>query len=223
VLTSADDVVYERSWWTRRVLSGKLAQCGIDKICAQRCVSVTEDGVQLQSGKTIPADLVVWATGAAPSPLLQSLRVPLSESGWIKVRWIEREIDLNLQVRDTLQSVAFSNVFAVGDCCSIEGHPDIAKAGVYSVREGPILANNILALLRGETLLRYTPQGFFLALYCTGDGSAVSSYLGTSLSGEWVWRWKDSIDRAFMERFDVDKLGPVTSRLFVQQQEQPPQ
>ena len=112
-----------------------------------------------------------------------------------------------------MQSVGFKNVFAAGDCCSVDGHPGIEKAGVYSVREGPIVAANILALLKHEALTTYSPQSFFLALYSTGDGSAISSYLGTAFSGEWVWSWKDGIDRAFMARFNADRLGPSKSFL----------
>lgn len=42
-------------------------------------------------------------------------------------------------------------IFAAGDCASIVGHPYVTKAGVYAVREGPVIARNIMELLKKNT------------------------------------------------------------------------
>jgi selenide,water dikinase len=55
--------------------------------------------------------------------------------------------------------------------------------------------------LRGEPLVEYRPQHRALALISTGDRYAVASYGSLAFGGAWVWRWKDYIDTAFMQRY----------------------
>ena len=45
-----------------------------------------------------------------------------------------------------------------------------------------------------------------MALMMTGDGSAISSWKGTSATGKLIWAMKDRIDRKFMDLFNVNKL-----------------
>lgn len=100
----------------------------------------------------------------------------------------------------------------------------LPKAGVYAVRQGPIVAENLLrlcnALLFADRsfsssaeapavpLVPYVPQTTFLALLNTCDGEAISSWYQTSAVGRWVMRLKDYIDRKFMDRFNASLLGP---------------
>lgn len=81
-----------------------------------------------------------------------------------------------------------------------EGFPP--KAGVYAVREGPIIAQNVAAMINGEPLTEYVPQRGFLSLMMTGDGSAFGSKFGLTFVGKWVWDMKDFIDVGFMKLFD---------------------
>ena len=108
------------------------------------------------------------------------------------------------KVNDFLQSTSHPNVFAGGDCITMEsygkGFPP--KAGVYAVREGPFIAKNINAYIRGEPLHQYVPQKGFLALLMTGDGISLGTKYGIAFSGKWVWELKDYIDSSFMKLFD---------------------
>ena len=61
-----------------------------------------------------------------------------------------------LLTRPTLQLTGDDRVFAVGDTGTISGHTT-PKAGVYAVRQGPYLWENLERLLRGESLLEYQP------------------------------------------------------------------
>jgi hypothetical protein len=49
-----------------------------------------------------------------------------------------------------------------------------------------------------------------LALLSTADGSAIASWGRWSVRGRWVRRWKDHIDRRFLQRFAVGKRGGAT-------------
>ncbi len=150
-------------------------------------VRVTPEGVWLNNGELIEADLVIWATGATAPPVLSQLQLPVDQRGFIATD-------------ATLRSTSGAAVFAVGDSGTIISGK-LAKAGVYAVRQGPILWENIQKLLTGKTLEEFRPQKSFLKLLNTGDGSAIGEYKGFSFSGRWVMKWKDRIDRKFMRMY----------------------
>ena len=120
-----------------------------------------------------------------------------------------------------MQTIFHEDIFAGGDCCTIEGLSDNKdpppKAGVYAVRAGPILIENISKLLECYALSAsgkdpkykmksYDPQNDFLKLIVCGDGSALGFRFGYPFYGNWVWHLKDYIDSKFMNMFDVSKL-----------------
>jgi selenide,water dikinase len=135
-------------------------------------------------------DLLIWATGAAPQAFLASSPLPLDDAGFVRVR-------------PTLQVVGHADLFAAGDCASLEDSPWVRKAGVFAVREGPVLDANLRARLCDDPLRRYKPQRDFLMLLNLGGGEALGAKWGLALEGRWVWRLKDRIDRRFMRRFQV--------------------
>lgn len=162
---------------------------GIELRCGALATRV-EPGALWLGDERIEADLVVWATGAAPHPWLAASPLPVDAQGF-------------LRVRPTLQVVGCDDLFAAGDCASLEGAARVPKAGVYAVREGPILDANLRARLRGGSLRPYRPQLDFLALLNLGDGRALGAKWGIAASGRAVWRLKDRIDRGFLRRFQV--------------------
>ena len=127
---------------------------------------------------------------------------------------------------DYLQSVSHSNVFAAGDCATMVNHPR-PKSGVYAVRAGPPLAANLRRALDSEipgptrvpsavpslapslvsSLVPYKPQHNSLYLISLGNKSAIGSWNGLSWEGDWVWRWKNRIDRRFIAKY-VNKTPP---------------
>ncbi len=162
---------------------------GVEVLTGARVARVGARETVCADGRRIPADLVILAAGAAPPPVLENTTLPKDSRGF-------------LLTRDTLQSTGSENVFAVGDSGTPEGAA-IPKAGVYAVRQGPVLWNNIGALVRGEPLSPYEPQHDFLRLLNTGDGKALMDYKGWSAHARWCWRFKDYLDSRFMDRFRV--------------------
>ncbi len=130
---------------------------------------------------------IFWATAASSQSWLADTGLQLDEAGFI-------------EVEDTLQSTSHSNVFAVGDIAHVTKYPR-PKAGVYAVRQGPPLTENLRRLLLGGRTRSFKPQSKFLSLISTGDKSAIAHRNGFRVKGEWVWKWKNWIDQRFMKRF----------------------
>ena len=162
---------------------------------------VTSSHVRLESGESIAYTHCIWAAGAAAHSLagtLQRRGLAVSDRGWIRVN-------------ANLQSISHSNVFAAGDCCTFEGpsdgRPPPPKAGVYAVRAGPVLSENLPSFLQSkEHLELYNPQDDFLKLFSFGDGTAIGFRFGIPLQGKWVFEMKDSIDQMFMDLFKEENL-----------------
>ena len=164
-----------------------LGERGVDVRTGHEVVAVTADRVVPRDGAPVPADIVLWVTGAAAPQWPREAGLAVDAGGFIRVD-------------DHLQSVSHPGVFAAGDVAALpEPRP---KSGVFAVREGPVLARNLRRAATGRPLARYRPQRRFLGLISTGDRYAVASRGRWSLEGAWLWRWKDWIDRRFMARYN---------------------
>ncbi len=183
----------------RRLVEGELARRGIALRLAESVVDVDPAGLTFSDGSREDCDLAVWATSAAAPPILSQLGLATDERGF-------------LLTRPTLESCSASGVFAVGDSGTISGQPT-PKAGVYAVRQGPVLWQNLGARLAGQPLSEYRPQRGFLSLLATGDGRAILSYRGRAARGRWCWRLKDWIDGRFIDRYQQYPPPPAMPRL----------
>jgi selenide,water dikinase len=105
-----------------------------------------------------------------------------------------------LRVDACLRAVGREDVFVAGDAASFDESP-LPKAGVFAVRQGPVLARNLRAVAEGQAPRPYRPQKEFLVLLSLGDGHALGTRSGFVFGGRWVWWLKDQIDRRFMARY----------------------
>lgn len=172
---------------TARLVQAELTHRGVTLLLGQEVQQYRGGLLALSDGRCLPADLVLCATSAAAPPELARCGLALDEHGFV-------------QTRDTLEAVGAQGVFAVGDCGTIVDHP-APKAGVYAVRQGPVLWENLRRKLSGGRLQSYRPQSGFLSLLATGDGRAILSYKGRTALGRCCWRLKDHIDRKFMRMY----------------------
>lgn len=170
---------------TRRKLIDRMATAGITLLEGERVAEVTAGEILLESGEKIAAKLTVGAAGARPFPWLTSTGLALTD-GFITVD-------------DTLRSTSHSHIYASGDCAHL-GKTPRPKAGVFAVRAAPVLTHNLQADLTGGMRKAFRPQKHYLKLISLGPEEALADKWGRSLGGAWAWRWKDRIDRAFMEK-----------------------
>jgi selenide,water dikinase len=172
----------------RRTFMEALADRGVTIHPGEPVVEVTPGRLRTASGREIAADEILWVTAAGAPAWPGDSGLAVDANGFI-------------EVTETLQSMSHPDVFAAGDVAAVVDHPR-PKSGVFAVRQGPPLARNLRRALLGEAPLPFRPQSRFLGLISTGDKYAVASRGAWSVRGQWVWTWKDWIDRRFMRKFN---------------------
>lgn len=186
LIDAAQQVLPDLGAMARRHLLGLLDARRIGLRTGVRVQAVEADHVRLESGESLAADLALGAAGARPQPWLAQTGLHLSE-GFITV-------DAHLR------SVSHLQIFAAGDCAHMAQSPR-PKAGVFAVRQAPVLADNLRAALSGGRLRRYRAQRDYLKLISLGGRAALADKWGLALQGRWLWSVKDRIDARFMTMF----------------------
>lgn len=171
----------------RKKMLAALTASNVEIIEDAEVTEIFAQGVVLRDGRTIRSDFTTGAAGAKPHDWIAETGLDLHE-GFITV-------DANLQS-------SAAEVFAVGDCAHLS-HDPRPKAGVYAVREAPVLFDNLRAVLSGTALRPYKPQNDYLKLISLGEKSALAEKFGTAREGPLLWKLKDHIDRKFMTQFDA--------------------
>ncbi|NET05656.1 MAG: selenide, water dikinase SelD [Symploca sp. SIO2B6] len=159
-------------------------------------VTVSPKIIHCQSGLKVECDRIFWVTQASAAPWLRQAGLATDNKGFI-------------QVSDALQSVSHPQVFAAGDIATMVNHPR-PKAGVFAVRQGKPLFENLRRFLLGKPLKRFIPQTKFLILIGTGNRQAIASRGWLNFGpNKLIWHWKDYIDRQFMEQLSKfpSKMG----------------
>lgn len=187
LLSASATLLGDAGWLPRQLTRRALTRAGIQVHPERRGAALVKGGVQDEQGQTLPADIVLWATGASGHPWLAETRLPLDDRRFILT---ER----------TLAVTGIPQLFAAGDCAQF--NPPLPKAGVYAVRQGPVLAENLRAACHTQPLTPWQPPKHVLALIGTGDGHAIASRGAIGFSGHWVWQWKKRIDARFIARFN---------------------
>jgi len=187
----------------RSLALAALAEKGVELHEHFRVSEATSEQITSAGGALIPANGVLWVTGVAAPGWLTNTGLELDEQGYIAVD-------------DALRSVSHPDVFAAGDVAGLSTQQR-PKSGVFAVRQGPVLARNLRALVLdpNAALQPYKAQSRFLSLLNCADGTAIASYGSLAARGAIWWRLKDWIDRRFMHRFqalpDMDPNRPPKS------------
>jgi selenide,water dikinase len=137
--------------------------------------------------ESIAYDKVFYCTQAAPPTWLKKTDLDLNPTGFI-------------QVNAYLQSPLNPEIFAAGDVSHFS-HSPLPKAGVFAVRMAPILLNNLINFILKKPLTIFKPQHHFLSLIALGGQYALGSRKPFNITGAWVWKLKNYIDKKFMNLF----------------------
>lgn len=160
------------------------------RINENRRVSEIKQGlICFSSGAKVKADLIFIATGVSPSPIFSNSSIRTGPDG-------------GLIVNKFLQSLEFPEIFGAGDCIYFSDHK-LDKAGVYAVRQAPVLFNNICAYLDGKELSSFGSAGDYLMILNAGENYGVLKKNNFIISGRLAFILKDLIDRRFMKKFKM--------------------
>ena len=170
------------------------------QICeGKRVTRIDKQGVTLSDGSRLDSEITFWVTGAEANDLIRSVDLPSDDQGF-------------LLIRPTLQSIRNDRIFVVGDSGSLQDNPT-DKAGVFAVRQAPVLWENLKRSIQGKQLISFKPQKNYLKIINVGGGQAIAEYMGRSLMGDWPWRLKDRIDRRFILAFqNYRPLKPMKAK-----------
>jgi selenide, water dikinase len=181
------ELLPRHSPWVRQRCQQILTQRQI-QIHVQESVQTVQAGkIHCQSGLTLEHDYLIWVTQATAPPWLAAAGLQVDRDGFILVN-------------DELRSLSHPHIFAAGDIATQINHPR-PKAGVFAVRQGRPLFENLCRSLQQQPLKPFHPQRHYLSLIGTATGSAIGTWGPLGWESPWLWQAKDRIDRAFMQRF----------------------
>ena len=187
LLTNSETILPTHNAGVRSRFDAVLTQRGV-QVHRNSEVTQVKAGVMITStGQELKADEIMWVTRAGGAAWLKNTGLQLDAEGFI-------------EVKDTLQTVNDPLIYAAGDIASMVNFK-LEKAGVFAVRQGKPLTENLRRAVGGTALEAYRPQTNWLALISTGDKYAVASRAWLGFAGAWVWQWKDWIDQRFMRKF----------------------
>lgn len=166
----------------RKALLRHCVRLGVRIETASRIAALEAGVLVFADGRREAADFILGTGATRPADWLAGTGLDLHE-GFVTVG-------------PTLQS-SDPAIFAAGDVAHLAWAPR-PKAGVYAVREGPVLFDNLRAAASGGKMRAYHPQRDYLKLISAGSQHAVADKWHLPLDGAWLWRWKNRIDTRFM-------------------------
>jgi NADH dehydrogenase len=150
-----------------------LQKLGVKLMVGETVAEVAPGVVRTASGKTVRADLTVWAAGIkAPAVLGQLDGLPVNRLG-------------QLEVRRTLQTTIDDNVFALGDCaaCPWPGNErNVPPRAQAAHQQASFLLRALSNRLEGRPLPEFTYRDFG-SLVSLGHFSAVGNLMGGVIGG----------------------------------------
>lgn len=149
----------------------QLGKLGIHLLLGRRVVEVTQNGVVLQGGEEVVADIKVWAAGIKGPDWLRNLD------------GLETNASNQLVVSESLQCTRDENIFAIGDCaaCPWPGHEtSVPPRAQAAHQQASLLARSLLNRIKGKPLraYRYKDYGSLVSL---GRYSTVGNLMGNLL------------------------------------------
>ena len=195
LIARSKDILETHNPAVRKKYNRIMRERGIEIATDEAVTSVGSNNIICESGRIIKSDATFWVTHGVAGSWLADTELDTDEMG-------------SVVVNEFLQSVNRKDVFASGDNAYLSKFPR-PKSGVFAVRAGPPLAENLRRRVQGRSLKAWRPQKQFLSLISTGNKYAVLSRGPFALEGEWVWKLKDWIDQRWMKKYwDLPEMDP---------------
>jgi NADH dehydrogenase len=154
-----------------------LRELGVDVLTNAKVAGVDKDLVRLADGRTLPAELIVWAAGVKAPDFLKD------------IAGLETNRINQLVVRPTLQTTRDDDIFVIGDCAACEWpEANHGKGGWVPPRaqaahqQASHMLVQIRARLAGRPLFNYRYRDFG-SLVSLGEFSTVGNMMGGLIGG----------------------------------------
>ncbi len=164
-----------------RYATKNLASRGVELHVGDAVTSLDDRAIHLASGAVIPTATVLWSAGVRPTPVVRDLPLEHARNG-------------GLTVGRDFAVPGRPGVWALGDCAWIPTktsgvwYPMTAQ---HAIREGPALAKNIIATLRGTPTqpFEFTALGTMASLGARrGVSSLANGVVITGFPAWFLWR-----------------------------------
>ncbi len=174
----------------RRAVAAALRAAGVARCDGVTALGWADGDLALSDGRRIGCAAALWASGIVGPEFLAVSGLACDAAGCVRVD-------------SSLRSLTDPRIFAAGDCAALAdgGRP---KAGVWAVRAGPALADNLIRAARGHAVRPWHPQLAALVILGVGGGRAVAWRGRFSLAGRLPARCKHWIDRRWIKRYASD-------------------
>jgi NADH:ubiquinone reductase (H+-translocating) len=148
---------------------------GVELMLGTQVTAVTPNEVHLSGDRVVPTRTIVSAVGTKPSPLLETIELPLDERGRVRTDRFCRVL-------------GHENVWAGGDCACVP-HPDggtCPPVGIYALKHGLRIGRNIGRVVAGKEPrpFRYPGLGQGVSI---GRRTAVGEVKGVPIRGLLCW------------------------------------
>jgi NADH:quinone reductase (non-electrogenic) len=159
-----------------RYAQRKQAERGVEIRLQTKVAGYDGREVTLDDGTRIATRMLVWTAGVTPAPVLASLPCKRQHG--------------RVVTDEFMRVPEFPGVWALGDCAYIPDpyHPGKAypPTAQHAAREGAVLADNIVAVMRGESPhpFRFKTLGLLASI---GRRAGVAEILGWNFSGIVAW------------------------------------
>lgn len=168
-------------WMTRRLFKKK----GIGLYFNERLKAV-EDSVIVTDRGRHSFDYLILSTGTR-GPKVSYVGLATDKNNYLLV-------DDHLMASDT--------VIAMGDMATLTSHPQTPKAGVFAIRQAPVLSHNFLQMIEAgdaKTLKIFKPRQLYMQILNAGGKQAILNYGPLSIHSKWAWKLKHNQDQSYMD------------------------
>jgi NADH:ubiquinone reductase (H+-translocating) len=153
-----------------------LVRLGVEVLVNAKVSEVGADHVSLTDGRTVPAELIVWAAGVKAPDFLE------------EIAGLETNGINQLVVRPTLQTTCDDRIFAIGDCsaCAWGERAKVPPRAQAAHQQASHLYGQIPRYFEGKPLEDYRYRDFG-SLVSLGEFSTVGSMMGALVGGNLVF------------------------------------
>jgi NADH dehydrogenase len=212
VVEAADRILPEVSRQMSGYTIDVLERRGIEIKLNTRLESVVDGHAVLSTGEEFQTETVVWTAGVRANPLLEQTDLPRDERN-------------RLRCTADLRVAGVTGAWSAGDCAAV---PDLASddpnattgpSAQHAVRQAKVLADNVVASLRGEPLKQYR-HAYAGSVASLGLHKGVAEIYGVKLRGLPAWFMHRTYHMTRMPTFNrkVRVIADWTLALFFQRE-----